>query len=845
MFQKALPHVVAILSFLVICSMYFSPQLNGKIIQAGDTISSHGMSREMVDFYEETGERTLWTNTMFGGMPTYQIGAVQPTNTLKYVEKSMHLYIPRPIGYFFAMMLGFYITMLLFGVSPWVSLIGAIAFSITTNNLVLFGAGHMTKLRTFAFFGFMLIGIVKAFRKEYILGGTLFALGFGINLYANHIQMTYYLFLVFGIYGIIELVRHAQRGEMQSFGKAVMYLGIGGLLAIGSSATSLWTTYEYSKDTMRGDPILAKEVNAAETSSNTKGLDWKYAMQYSNDWLDLFSSFIPGVVGGGGGEPAPSNSAYAKEIKRSGGNTKNLRLPLYWGAVGKTQTTAGPVYFGAAIFFFFLLGMLIVKDPLKWGIGGGVLLTMLLSLGDNFEFFNRIFFDYFPLYSKFRTPNSILAITAFLVPVLGTLAISEIISGKTKKEEFLKPLYITTGVMAAICLFFAFMGGSFFDFTYPTRDANYASNFNLDLLKADRALLMQSDSLRSLGIILVSAALIWAYLTNKIKQNILLVGLAAITIGDLWTVGKRYLNEDKFSNKRKYEAYKNPRPVDTQILKDKDLHYRVHDFTINFINSSSTSYFHNTIGGYHPAKLQRIQDVLERHIFSEDSYLRKGFSSATSNDLFGGIPVFNMLNTKYFIGNPEAAPIQNPRAMGNAWFVDNVKMVENPNAEIDALKGLDVASTAIVNNEFSDYVSGLNLSKNGTIQLTDYQPNHMTYQSNSTSDQLALFSEVWYGPNKGWQAYIDGNPVDHIRANYILRGLKVPAGSHKIEFIFAPSSYSIGKIITLICSLAIVLSFLWFAYNSFLKWKEEETQVAKVEAKDKPLKKTTSKKKKK
>jgi hypothetical protein len=846
-FQKALPHVVAILSFLVICSMYFSPQLNGKIVQAGDTISSHGMSREMVDFLEETGERTLWTNTMFGGMPTYQIGAVQPTNSLKYVEKTMRLYIPRPIGYFFAMMVGFYITMLLFGVSPWVSLIGAIAFSITTNNLVLFGAGHMTKLRTFAFFGFMLVGIVMAFRKKYLPGAILFALGLGINLYANHVQMTYYLFMVFGIYGLIELVRHAQRGEMQSFGKAVMYLGIGGLLAIGSSATNLLPTNEYQKDTMRGNPILTKEVNGVETSSNTKGLDWKYAMQYSNGWLDLFSSFIPGVVGGGAAEPVPANSAYAKEIKRSGGNTKNLKLPLYWGAVGKTTSTSGPIYFGAAIFFFFLLGMLIVKEPIKWGIGAGVLLTMLLSLGDNFEFFNRIFFDYFPLYSKFRTPNSILAITAFLVPVLGTLAISEIVSGKTKKEELLKPLYIATGVLAAICLFFALAGGSFFDFTYAARDANYVSNYkmNLDLLKADRAALMQSDSLRSLGIILVSAGLIWAFLTNKIKQNILLVGLAVITIGDLWSVGKRYLNEDNFTNKKKYEVYKKPRPVDTQILSDQDLHYRVHDFTINAFNSSSTSYFHNTIGGYHPMKLQRIQDLIERNISSEDNSLRKGFSSPTSNDLFGNIPAFNMLNTKYFIGNPDAAPIRNPRAMGNAWFVDQVKMVETPNAEIDALKGLDVASTAIVHQEFSDYVNGLNFSKNGSIKLAKYQPNHMTYESNATSDQLALFSEVWYGPNKGWQAYIDGNAVDHIRANYILRGLKVPAGQHKIEFVFAPKSYSIGKIITLICSLAIVLAFLWFAYTSIMKLKEEDTLGGKVEAKDKQLKKTTSKKKRK
>ncbi len=842
-FQKAIPHVVAILSFLVICSMYFSPQLNGKIVQAGDTISSHGMSREITDFYEETGERTLWTNSMFGGMPTYQIGAVQPTNTLKYVEKSMHLYIPRPIGYFFGMMLGFYITMLLFGVNPWVSMIGAIAFSITTNNLVLFGAGHMTKLRTFAFFGFMLVGIVMAFRKKYIVGATLFALGFGINLYANHIQMTYYLFIFFGIYGLIELVRHAQRGEMQSFGKAVMYLGIGGLLAIGSSATSLWTTYEYSKDTMRGNPILTKEANAVETSSNTKGLDWKYAMQYSNGWLDLFSSFIPGVVGGGGGEIVSEKSATAKFISKRG---QYKKAPLYWGAVGKGSSTAGPVYFGAAMFFLFFLGLLVVKGSLKWGIAAGVVLTMLLSLGDHFEFFNKLFFDYFPLYNKFRTPNSILAITAFLIPVLGTLAISDIIKGNRSKEELLKSLYIATGVLGGICLFFGFFGGSFFDFTYAARDANYAANPEfLNALKTDRAALMQSDSLRSLGIILVSAGLIWAFLTNKIKQNILLVGLAVITIGDLWTVGKRYLNGDNFTSERKYESYKNPRPVDTQILNDKDLHYRVHDFTINVWNSSSTSYFHNTIGGYHPAKLQRIQDLFERNIMGEDNSLRQGLSSQTSADLFGNIPAFNMLNTKYFIGNPKAAPIRNPRAMGNAWFVDNMKMVETPNAEIDALKGLDVASTAIVNNEFSDYVSGLNLSKNGTIKLTKYQPNHMTYESNATSDQLALFSEVWYGPNKGWQAYIDGNEVDHIRANYILRGLKVPAGQHKIEFVFAPKSYSIGKIITLICSLAIVLSLLWFAYNSFMKLKEEDNDVEKVEATDHQLKKTTSKKKKK
>lgn len=853
-FQKALPHVVAIITFLVICCMYFSPQLSGKVIQAGDTESFISSAKEIKDYNERTGEHTLWTNSMFGGMPAYQISGGNTTNALRYVEKSSNLFIPRPIGYFFAMMLGFYVMMLLLGVNPWLSLIGAITFSITTNNLVLFGAGHMTKLRTFAFFGLMFGGIVLAFRKKYLTGGILFALGLGVDLYANHIQMTYYFFLFLGVYGIIELVQHYQKGEMPSFGKAVMYLGIAGIVAIGSSASSLWTTYEYSKDTMRGNPILVKETNAKETSSNTKGLEWKYAMQYSNGWLDLFSSFIPGVVGGSGGELVGADSAYGKVIKQNGGNPKNLRLPLYWGSVGKFVSTGGPVYFGAAVFFLFLLGMLVVKGSIKWGIGAGVLLTMLLSLGDNFEFFNRLFFDYVPLYNKFRTPNSILAITSFFIPVLGTLAVSEIIQGKTKKEDLLKPLYIATAVMAGICLFFAFMGPSFFDFTFPTRDGGYVKNqnINLDLLKTDRAALMQSDALRSLGIILAVAGLIWAFLTNKIKQNILLVGIAIITIGDLWSVGKRYLGADRFVNEKRISATRQPRPVDAAILKNgaNDPNFRVHDLSINAFNSSSTSYFHKTIGGYHPAKLQRYNDLIERHIQSEDNALRQSLSQAANLDAVNAatanLTVFNMLNTRFFIGNPEGAPIPNSNALGNAWFVDDFRMVNSANEEIDGLKGLNPRNTAIIHNEYQDYVSGLNIQKNGTIKLTNYEPNHITYQSNSTSDQLAVFSEIWYGPNKGWQAYIDDQPVDHIRVNYALRGLKIPAGEHKIDFKFAPSSYQMGRMITLIFSLAILGGFLWLVYSSLIPAlnASNDGQSENNDKKSSP-KKTASKRKKK
>ncbi|MEM6965114.1 MAG: YfhO family protein [Bacteroidota bacterium] len=858
LFQKAIPHVVAVIVFLSVSVIYFSPQLQGKIVRAGDTVSYKAMSKEMRDFKKNTGENTLWTNAMFGGMPTYQIGSVQPTNAFQYVEKSTHLYIPRPIGYFVGMMVGFYILMILLGVNAWLSMIGAIAFSLSTNNLVLFGAGHMSKIRTFAYFGFIFAGIVLAFRKKHLLGGILFAFGLGVNIYSNHIQMTFYLFMALGVYGLIELVQHAQRGELPAFGKAVLYLTVGGLFAIAANASGLWTTYEYSKDTMRGTPILEKEANVEETSSNTDGLDFKYAMQYSNGWLDLVSSFIPGVVGGGGGEPVGNDSKVVQDLKRQGRSLgPNPRLPLYWGAVGKSVSTAGPVYFGAVMFFLFILGLFVVKGSIKWGLAAGVLLTMLLSLGDNFAGFNRFIFDYFPLYNKFRTPNSILAITSFFVPILGTLAVWQYLKNKTSKADLLKSLYAATGIMAGLCLFFAFLGGSFFEFTNPLRDANYVNAYGMDLnsLKADRKSLMQSDALRSLAFILITAGLLWAFLKEKVSQNILLAGLAVLILVDQIPVGKRYLNADNFVKPSQYDDYKNPRDVDRQILKDTDPNFRVHDLSINAFNSSSTSYFHKTIGGYHPAKLQRYQDLIERHIQVEDRMLRQALSNpnpmAEVSPLLANLSVFNMLNTKYFILKEDIAPLPNPNAAGNAWFVDKYNIVNTPNEEINSLRGLNPKATAIVHQEYKDYLNGLNLQKNGNIQLTSYAPNHLTYQSNTTSDQLAVFSEIWYGPDKGWQAYVDGNEVDHIRVNYALRGLRIPSGQHTIEFKFSPQKYKIGKMITLVFSLAILVAFLWMIWRGLQpiltnSGNTPSTPTKSTEPSKKiTTKKTTSKRKKK
>ncbi len=824
--QKGTPHFIACIIFLLISGLYFTAQIQGKVEKSFDIVSARANLQEIRNFEDKTGERTLWTNSLFGGMPTYQIDSAQPNNLIKFVEKTSRLYVSRPIGMFFAAMLIFYIMLILLGVNPWLSIVGALAFGFTTNNFILYGAGHVTKVKAIIYLGLIAAGVILAFRKKYLLGGLIFAVGLGLDLYANHIQMTYYFFMTLLIYGVIELVRHIMKNEMASFGKATMYLAIGGLLALGSSSSKLWTTYEYSKDTMRGDPILAVDESAPKTSSNTSGLEYGYATMWSNGWMDLVAGFIPGVVGGGG--------------------------LTYWGK--NVDGTAGPAYYGAVIFFLFVLGLLIVKGPVKWWLLGGVLLISLISMGKNF-FLHGLLYDFFPLFNKFRTPNSALSVVAFLVPVLGILAVDEVLKENLKKEKLLQSLYISGGVMAVIGLFYALMGSSFFDFTFP-KDEMYAQNYNINMsaVKKQRAEMMSGDSWRSLGLIVAAAALLWFFLKNKINQTILLAGLGILVVGDLWTINKDYLNNDNFVKASEYKKEVSPRPVDTKILSDQDPNYRVFDLSgglSSAVNSSkitsTTSYYHKNVGGYHPAKLQRYQDMLDRHILPEGqrliNTLQQAKSMADIEGVLGSLHVFNMLNTKYFIANNES-PIPNKFAYGNAWFVDEFKFVNSPNEEIDEIRGINPTQLAIVHNEFSSELSGLNIQKNGTIELTEYRPNRLTYQSNTTSDQLALFSEVWYGPNKGWQAYIDGNPVDHIRVNYILRGLKVPSGQHTIEFKFKPKAYTIGTIISLLSSLIIILGLIGFiVYNYRKKMNEPEWIELRKKTQDaKKMRPTKSKK---
>ena len=827
--KNGIPHIIAFFIFLLATAFYFTAQLNGKVEKSHDIVGARANLQEIEKYEAQSGERSMWTNTIFGGMPTYQIDGSQKSNMTKYMEKGSRLFIARPIGMFFAAMIGFYIMLVLLGVNPWLSIVGALAFGLSTNHYVLYSAGHISKIKAIFYFGLITAGVLMAFRKKYLIGGLVFATGLALNLFANHVQMTYYFFLTLLAYGLFELIQHIMNKDLASYGKAVLFLLAGGAIAVGSSASKLLPSYEYGQDTMRGDPILAVDASVPKTSSNTSGLDYGYATKWSNGYMDMVATFIPGVVGGGGID--------------------------YWGP--NVDGTAGPQYFGAIVFFLFLFGALLLKGPVKWWLIFGVVFISLISMGKN-HWLHGILFDLVPMFNKFRTPNSAMTVVTFLVPVLAFLGLNEMIKGKVTKKEALQSLYIAGGFMGVVCLFFALAGGSFFDFSAASDQVyaqRYPQQFNLAAIKKARMDMMSGDSWRSFLLIAAAVGAIWLFLKGKINKVVLIAALGVLIVGDLWTIDRKYLSTKDFVQPSAYKNEVSPRPVDEKILADKNPNFRVFDITGGLsgaVNStpstSTTSYYHKNLGGYHPAKLQRYQDLLDRHIFPEAQQLIGTMQQAKSMTEIQGamssLPAYNMMNTRYLIYNKDN-PIANPHVNGNSWFVSTIKMVNTPNEEIDGISSIDPKETAIVHKEFADNLAGLNISKNGIIQLSSYKPNHLTYASNTNSDQLAVFSEVWYGPDKGWNAYIDGALVDHIRVNYVLRGLRVPSGKHTIEFKFEPRSYAIGSTLSLICSLLIILGLLAYI-GYFLKQKMDEPEpekiVKRVETKTKP---TTSRKKKK
>jgi Bacterial membrane protein YfhO len=824
--KKVLPHIVAVLIFTVLSCIFFYPQLEGKKFPQHDITSFRGMSNELEQYQKDTGNRALWTNSMFSGMPAYQITTGRDLNPLQYLEKIGQLFIQRPIGYFIGAMIGFYILFIVLGVNPWLSIVGAVAFGFATNSMVLFDAGHTSKLRTIFSAAPLIAGVLLTYRRRYLLGGTLFATALAVNLYTNHYQMTYYLLILIGVYGLFELVNAVRTKGYQNFVKASVILLVGAGLAVASSGSKVFATLEYAQDTMRGTPILENNKARAGSSSETNGLAWEYAMNWSNGPIDLLGMMIPRAAGGSAMETVGEESNLFQDF-----TTRGIRLsgdfvvPLYYGDL---PSTSGPSYLGAVLIFLFILGLFLVEGRLKWWILFAVIFTILMSMGKHFAVFNRILFDYLPYFNKFRAPSSILTMTSIFVPILATLGVAEALKTRVDAKKLKTGLIVALSTTVGVSLLLVVAGGTLIDFS-GSNDSYYESiGYSVEILKADRLKYLRADAFRSIVLIILSAAALWGYHKGKIKPTLLIGMIGLLVLVDLWGIDKRYISSEDFIPASRMSNMYAMTDIDKEILSDPDLHFRVHDLTVDPWNSAARSYYLKTIGGYHAAKLQRYQDIM-------DYYLYDGKQS-----------VLNMLNAKYFIVNNDKGVAQaqrNMQAQGNAWFVEGILRVKTADEEIEALANIDLRAMAVVHEEFEEYIAGFDPSRNGTIKLTSYAPDRLTYESNSQSDQLAVFSEVWYGPDKGWEAYIDGQPAQIIRANYILRAMNVPAGRHSIEMVFRPKNFYRGEAISMITSFLIVLGFI-----GALVWRAREARLLEQVPDEKPtprVKKTKAKRKRK
>ncbi len=782
-------HLIALITFILISVFHFYPVFEGKQLNFAER--NQGMSKEMLDHEKKTGEITRWTNAMFSGMPTYYILAKSPKDAIEYIRRSSGLFLPKEAGNFVMGMLFFYILMMVLNVSPIVAIFASISFAFATNNMILLDTGHFTKLRTILSAPLLLAGLILAFRKSYLLGTLIFIVGMSINIKNDHPQMTYYLGLSLIPMVLIYFFDFLKRKEIKEF-SILMALLLGGLLfSVGTTASKLLPVKEYTEDTMRGDAVL-KNNKSSFSSSAVDGLSWDYAMSWSNGWIDLLQGVMPHSLGGSTSEMLPSDSAFAKELRKLGANTRSgIQAPLYWGGL---PSTSGPIYFGAVVCCLFLISMFVLKGKMKWWLFSGVVMTSLLSLGSNFEIFNRFFYDFVPFFNKFRTPNSVLSVTTIFMPILAFYGLYKILENKPEWKKVVYPGL----AFAGFCLAYGILAPSLFDMT-GAYDSRYAQNgIDITSLMDDRAEYAFSSGLRSAIYMGLTCLLLFFALKGKIKNIYAIAAIGILSFIDLASTNFKYVKPTDYISDSALKRTYQPRDVDKEILKDPDLYYRVLDLSVPTFESAFTSYFHKSIGGYHPAKLVRYQDLIDYHISKNN------------------MDVMNMLNTKYIITPTDDGRERfqrNTASLGNAWFVSSVKTVNSNEEEIEALNSFDPLGIAFVHKEFASYIGDKSFDKNGSIQLTEYAPNRLKYKSNSNSEQFAVFSEIWYGPGKGWKAYIDGKEMDHVRTNYVLRAMLIPPGNHEIVFEFEPESLKAGTMISHITSILVILMLIFYVWD--------------------------------
>ena len=849
-FRKIIPHLIAYFIFVLISFAFFSPYiLENKTLTQSDNTRAYGMQAESYKVFKETGDWPLWTNSQFSGMPAYQIKGSYDNNMNKYFYKVLLLFhgiVDVPYVVLMAMFCC-YLFLVLMGVDWRIGIIGSIAYGLSTYFCDIAEAGHSTKMVVMALVPGIFAGAVLAYRKKYLIGGMLFGIFLSIGILANHVQIIFYTFLLLLILGVVEGIKAVRNNSLPVFAKASGVLVIAGLLAVLSNLSMLWTTYEYSKETIRGKSELS--TNAAKGD----GLDKDYIWQWSYGIKESMTLLVHNFNGGGASQDMSSTNTYKRlapgqiqQLVQQGYSPEAAKKAarqstasvFYWGDQPFVGTA---IYFGAVILLFFFMGLFIVKGSIKWWLAIAAFFSLSIAWGGNF-FLNHLLVDYFPMFNKFRAVSMALGLSHLCVVALAALALQEVINTKRTVAERQKALYWALGISGGLALVALLMSGTA-HLGNPAKDGRLPANI-LDMVRADRASMMRSDALKSLAFILLSGGLLWAYLKGKIKTIVLLGAIGLLVLVDTWTAARRIIYADKYEAKVENPRERKPTGVDKQILdSEKDIHYRVLDLSRgNPFTSTEASYFHKSLGGYHAAKLMRYQELIER-------YLSKPVENKH---------IIGMLNGKYIIqdqgGRGQAVPVA--EALGNAWFVNSYKVVENGDAEIAALASLKPKEEAVIQKDYAGTLQGLKIQPdpNAYIRLTSYHPDKMTYEYKAGTEQFAVFSEIYYPPAKGWKLLLDGaEPLEIFKVNYLLRGARLPAGQHTLEMRFEPRSFYLGETVSLISSILLLFAFLgalffYFKNNGLPEASKIEEELisdntSKMPEKVSPTKSKTAKKK--
>ncbi|MCX4358301.1 MAG: YfhO family protein [Rikenellaceae bacterium] len=804
MFRKALPHIVALAVFAIVSMIYFAPQYEGRVVRQGDEIQAQGMKGGIEAHKEAYGEHPQWAPNMFSGMPAYLIDMNYDGRLVKHTG-DLFYFLGKPAGFYFVLMAGFYLMLLIFGVDPWVAISGSLAYGLSSYFIIIFEAGHITKLMAMAWAAPMVGAVFLAYRRNLWLGASLAAFFGSVEISCSHPQISYYfLFVLVGLVAAM-LYEAIKSKTLKRFAVRTAVLVVAGILAVGSNIVQLYYINDYSKESTRSATEL--KVSDAEMANRTDGLDRDYITAWSYGKVETFNLLIPNLMGGTSSGGFSDGGKVAEALRPYNASSLATHLPGYW---GPQPMTSGPVYIGAVIIFLAVMGLFLLKGSVKWWLAGVTLLAVMLAWGKNFMWLTDLFIDYVPAYDKFRTVSMILVIVQWSVPLLAMLGVREVM-GAQSPEARLKvgrairySLFITGG----IALFFIVLGGFFLDFSGEYDTAMGLPDDILAAMRDERASLMRTDAFRSLVLIVFTAGFVSMSNRGKLTAGVTAVALSALVLLDMIPVDKRYLDYDKFVA-RKEAVGVAPSEADRIIMSDPDPDFRVANLTVSTFADATASYFHKSVGGYHAAKLRRYQEFADRYL--------------AGGDLKG----FDMLNTKYFIqrgenGEPEAR--YNDGALGNAWFVEDVVIVDNANEELDAIAAIDPAVTAVVDKRFMREVESLHADSSSVVELTDWRANRLTYKASTSSDALAVFSEIYYP--RGWRATIDGAEVPVMRADYILRALEVPAGEHEIVFSFAAPHFGLLKGVTAASSAIILLGTLLSLALCVFKARRSNEQTA-------------------